>query len=79
VADLDRSKLEEVKKAAGVMTAKSNSTKAGQNSSAQRKKPARTANSGTMPAAYSKLLSENPRFKEAKKSGKGFVIVGVKA
>jgi hypothetical protein len=49
-----------------------------QNSSELRSNPEQTESSGTAREAYMKESLRNPRFKEAPKSGKGFVIVGAK-
>jgi hypothetical protein len=49
-----------------------------QNSSEPKSKTEPTASKETTRDIYTKLASQNPRFKEAPKSGKGFVIGGVK-
>ena len=45
---------------------------------AEEKAQAPTANKGTAREKYMKEISENPRFKEAPKSGQGFGIVGAR-
>jgi hypothetical protein len=57
------------------MTEKSTTTQAGANSSAPK---SRTAQNETMREKVMMRSLTNPRFKVAKPSGKGFVIVGAK-
>ena len=51
---------------------------AAQNSLGQNKPKAATARLETARDIYMRLAAKNPRFKEVKNSGKGFVIVGAK-
>jgi hypothetical protein len=60
------------------MTQKSVAGPAKPTSSAPQKKTTPTASKGTAREAFMKELSQNPRFKEAGKSGEAFVIVGAK-
>jgi hypothetical protein len=58
------------------MTAKSPTGTGAANSSAPSQTKDRTENSETLPEAFMKAISGNPRFQEAKKSGKAFIIGG---
>jgi hypothetical protein len=60
------------------MAQRSNTAGAKPNSSAPSKKPEPTASKGMTREELIKKLSANPRFKEAKPSGKAFIFGGVK-
>jgi hypothetical protein len=78
VADLDGSAAERSRRQQNAMAQTSKSTSDGQNSSAQTSKTERTESNATARDVYLKEISQNPRFKEAPKSGKGFVIARAK-
>ena len=60
------------------MTQKLKSPEAARNSLARKSKTDQTASKATTLDPYTKAILTNPRFKAAKKSGRGYVIGGEK-